>query len=142
MRVIILTGLPGSGKSTVCKNWFPHYTRINQDTLGNRQACIDLMTKELDAGKNVIVDRVNHTPQQRKFWIDLALQHGADSVTALVLQAAPDECVARIHARKDHETITEDMPLDKKREIVYKFGKDWVLPGLDEGFNTIIIHRN
>jgi len=142
MRVIILTGLPGAGKSTVCKNWYPNYVRINQDNLGSRDACIKEMIQCLEQNQNVIVDRVNHTTKQRKFWIDLALQHGAESVTSVVLQVPEEECVARIHNRKDHETIKEDMPLEQKKSIVYKFNKDFEMPSLSEGFSTIIIHRN
>lgn len=142
MKVVILTGLPGSGKSTVCNGWFPTYVRINQDTLGNRQACIDEMRKQLEAGQSIVVDRVNHTAQQRSFWIDIAKGYPVETITSVVLAVPEEECIARIHVRKDHETISEDMPLEKKRAIVYKFHKDFEMPSLSEGFNTVIIHRN
>jgi bifunctional polynucleotide phosphatase/kinase len=142
MNVVILTGLPGSGKSTVCKDWFPTYTRINQDALGNRQACIDEMRKQLDAGNSVVIDRVNVTKQQREIWIDVAKGYPVKSITSVVLAVPEEECIARIHVRKDHETITEDMPLEKKKSIVYNFHQMYEMPTLSEGFNTVIIHRN
>jgi bifunctional polynucleotide phosphatase/kinase len=142
MNVVILTGLPGAGKSTVCKDWFPNYVRINQDTLGNRQACIDEMRKQLDQGHDVVIDRVNHTKQQRSFWIDVAKGYPVKTITSVVLAVPEEECIARIHARRDHETISEDMPLEKKKSIVYKFHHEFEMPTLSEGFNTVIIHRN
>jgi predicted kinase len=142
MKAIILVGLPGSGKSSVCHNWFPGYVRINQDTLGNRQACIDEMVRLLSEKKDVIIDRVNSTKQQRKFWVDIALQMGVESLTAVVLDVPTEECIARIHNRKNHPTIAEMMPLEKKRQIVYNFDKSFELPSISEGFSTVIIHKN
>ena len=38
--VVILVGLMGSGKSTLCKQGiFPDFKRINQDQLGSRKKC-------------------------------------------------------------------------------------------------------
>lgn len=142
MRCVILTGLPGAGKSTVCKSWFPTYLRINQDQLGNRAACIAVAREAFEANKNVIIDRVNHSKQQRAIWLDLALGYGAESITSVFLDVPADECVARIDARKSHETITEDLSIERKRLIVYNFHKELEIPALSEGFSTIIIHRN
>lgn len=142
MRVIILTGLPGCGKSTVATQWFPNYTRINQDELGDRQACIESMRNALERNFDVIVDRTNVTRDQRKHWIDLALGYGAESLTSIFLDVPEEECIARIDLRKDHPTIKEDMPLEKKKSIVYSFNRTLQIPSLTEGFKTIIIHSN
>jgi predicted kinase len=142
MKVIIMCGLPGSGKSTLSKNWFPNYFRISQDELGSRNKCIDVMRYALDSKTDVLVDRVNNTKSQRKFWLDLALQAGATAITCVYIQVPEEECIARIHERKGHETISSEMSLDKKREIVYNFNKNFEMPTLDEGFSSILITRN
>lgn len=142
MKVILLIGIPGSGKSTICKNWFPKYTRINQDELGDRKKCIAAMHLALQKKQDVIIDRCNMTIEQRKHWVNLALEYGAEAITCIVLDVNEEEAIARIHDRKDHPTIQSSMSLEKKREIVYSFGKTAEFPQLSEGFTSIVITRN
>src|SRR5690606_41868988 len=64
---LILTGLPGSGKSYLStqletKGW----VRVNQDDLGSVQECKKLFEKSLLKQKNVIVDRCNVHSKDRK----------------------------------------------------------------------------
>jgi predicted kinase len=141
MKVIILVGVPGAGKSTLAKTQFPGYMRVNQDELGDRLACIKAMQKALSEGKDVIVDRTNINKKQRKVFIDLALQMGADSVNCIYLDIDDEEAIARIHLRKHHETIRESMSLEVKKGIVYQFRRSLEIPELSEGFNSIIITR-
>ena len=42
-----------------------------QDSLGSRQACEDAVTDLMKRGRRCVVDRCNHTNQQRDLWIDL-----------------------------------------------------------------------
>lgn len=142
MKMIILMGIPGSGKSTIAEKFFPKYVRISQDELGSRDACIKKVKQTLESGLNVIVDRCNVSRSQRKFWVDLGLQYDVEAITCIYLQVDEEECVARIYDRKNHPTIKNDMPLEKKREIVYKFAKDFQMPDLLEGFTNIVITRN
>lgn len=145
-RVFILVGVPGSGKSTYVQKLKDHYLNhtwcvINQDKLGSRNACIDAMHGALDRGESVIVDRCNTTKSQRKLWIDVANYHTTETITVIQLVTDPEECIARIHFRKNHETITEEMPIEKKRQIVYKFFHDAEQITLDEGISNILIVR-
>ena len=141
MEVILLMGLPGSGKSTLASK-FDGYSIINQDTLGTRQACIKLASALLDDQKNVVIDRCNINKVQRKYWVDLALSYGASSIKCIYLDVDPVECVYRITERKNHPTISQDMPIDKKQQIVVNFFKDMEMPSLEEGFSEIILKRN
>lgn len=142
MNVIVLVGLPGSGKSTVAKKYFPNYVRISQDLAGNREACIMDMKAAIKRDYDIIIDRTNINRAQRKYWIDLALGAGAKNLTCIYLDVGEEECIARINIRKGHETIKEDMPLEKKRAIVYNFNKSFERPELKEGFSTVIYTRN
>lgn len=142
MNMIILIGLPGSGKTTICNKWFPGYVRISQDELGSREACIKKTTQCLEAGLNVIIDRCNTSKSERKHWIDLALGYNADVVTAVCLEVLESECIARINERKNHPTISHTMSLEEKSKIVYKFARDFESVSLDEGFTNIVITRN
>lgn len=100
------------------------------------------MKEALRKNQNVIVDRCNMTIEQRSHWINLALEFGAESVVGILLDVHPEECLARIDTRKSHQTIQPSFPLDKKREIVYKFTNSFEVPQLSEGFSSIVVTRN
>ena len=135
-----MVGVPGSGKSTLCEKQFSSYTRVSQDELGNRDACIkkchELMEKKVD----IIIDRTNINKKQRKYWIDLGLHYGYE-INCVVLIINEEEAIARIHNRNNHPTITKEMSLEKKKFIVYNFGREYEAPVLDEGFNSILFTR-
>jgi predicted kinase len=141
-KMIILVGLPGSGKSTIAETHFKQdYYYINQDKMGNREACISAVKKVLESGGNVIIDRVNSTRKQRAYWIELGIGYNCSSITCIVLDVDPEICVGRIVDRKGHETITEEMDIEKKRQIVHQFAKTFESPTLEEGFSSIVITR-
>ena len=95
--LIVMTGLPGSGKSTVAKGLAADLgcAVISVDTIerGLRVAGVDpaqpiglaayavanrLVDVQLGLGHTVIADAVNHHPEARQAWIDLAAKHGVD----------------------------------------------------------------
>ncbi len=136
-----------SGKSTWAKKFqemYPldNYQVINQDKLGSRQKCIDKMHELLENSENVIIDRCNVNVEQRSHWIQAAMYHEVKTLTCVVLEVDTEEALARIHFRPNHETIAQDMDLDKKRGIVTKFAGMYSAPTLSEGFSSIIITRN
>lgn len=138
MKVYILVGCPGSGKSTLAKSSLSHLKRISQDANGGDKALTRKQFIEaLQSGNNVVVDRCNMTRGQRREWVNLALYHGVSQIHCIVLDADPEECVHRVNLRPGHETISREMPLDKKREIVYRFYNSFEDPSLDEGFSSI-----
>lgn len=142
MKLLLLCGTPGSGKSTIAKELYPNYVRLNQDELGDRQTCINECIKAFTQGKDVIIDRCNINRSQRDHWISLGLNYGVESITCLVLQEDPEECIARIHLRKGHPTIKDDISIDKRREIVYNFYNNFEMPSLKEGINKIIVSKS
>lgn len=92
-----MSGLPGSGKSTVAKQLAAELSCavIAVDTIehGLRQAGVDssqpiglaayavanrLVDVQLALGHTVIADAVNHHPDARQAWLDLAAAHDVD----------------------------------------------------------------
>lgn len=140
--MILLVGLPGSGKSRHYIRHYDNYVYINQDTLGTRDKCIKACEEALRKKQSVIIDRCNFNREQRKYFIDLALEYGVKSIKAIWLFVPEEECIARINIRKNHPTIPEELSLEKKMEIVFKLNKLFEPPTMDEPLSEIQIIRN
>ena len=64
MICIILVGPQGSGKTTYFQNYLSNYIHINQDILGKKHW--NVFTSAIIIKAPVVVDRINHTKDQRK----------------------------------------------------------------------------
>lgn len=116
-----MTGLPGSGKSTVASELAADVgcAVISVDTIehGLRDAGIDaeqplglaayavanrLVDTQLGLGQTVIADAVNHHPDARQAWLDLASAHGVD--VRVIHVECSDEALHRERLEtRDHE---------------------------------------
>jgi predicted kinase len=134
LKVLLLMGLPGSGKSTLCEK-LPQFKRINQDQLGNRNDCINAMKRSLSQGTPVVIDRTNISRSQRRYFLDVAKDHGA-KVFCIFLDVPAVECIERVRNRKVHETLPASS--EKRPEISAKFNTTLELPEYSEGYEEII----
>ncbi|EXX58576.1 uncharacterized protein OCT59_022288 [Rhizophagus irregularis] len=136
-RILVCVGVPGSGKSTFSKKlcqidhiWF----RVNQDDLGSRKACEEILKAQLKKGKNVIVDRCNFDKDQRKTWINIAYHHKL-SIDAIILDTPFEICEKRILNREEHPTQVHG---SKGLNILETFKQMYKLPNYNEGFERIL----
>lgn len=136
MKMLILVGNIGTGKSTYCLQHTGKYLRINQDELGSRYECIKVCENALKSQIPVIIDRTNINKSQRKFWLDLAKKYNYD-VECIVFTLDKEQSINRIINRKNHETINN---LTKKQieEIYDSFAKNYEQPLTNEGFSNIV----
>jgi len=141
MKLIIMVGMPGSGKSTFAAK-YNNYMVVNQDKMGDRLKCLEAFRKAAREGQNIIVDRCNINRLQRSIWIREAQRFGIKDINAVYLAVNPEVCVKRISERKNHPTIKENFSLEKNQEIVYNFTKTFEIPQIEEGFNKILIIKN
>lgn len=115
--MILLIGLPGSGKSTFSNllvQAMPYkFARVNQDQLGSREKCISAANRALDEKKCVILDRCNFDVAQRATWFDLCKKRNIP-IYGLVLQVPKQLCIQRCQGRGAHETIA---PKDAARVV-------------------------
>jgi DNA 3'-phosphatase len=72
-EMVLLVGVPASGKSSLVASCFPRHRRINQDSIGTREACVKATRDSIVThGVSVVIDATNITPMVRKGWQQLA----------------------------------------------------------------------
>ena len=83
--VVIMIGLPASGKSTWILNNLPNFTRISGDvhkTQPKMKAAAE--TEWKNGARKFVIDATNATPDHRKFWIDWASSHNMNTKCVFV----------------------------------------------------------
>jgi len=115
-ELILLVGNVGSGKSTLCKEKYPSYTRVSQDEQG-KNAHKKVFTEALSRNENIIVDRQNHLREQREYFLSMGKEN---NYTTKIIWLKVDKalCERRILSRKDHPTISNK---DNVRSIVNSY---------------------
>ncbi len=111
--LVLIVGLPGSGKSTFAAENFPMDAvagtdRIRQELSNNpsNQLVSDkaffmverLVKERLSRGKIIVVDAMNLTENARKRFMDIAKKENA-TIQAIVMDTSAEESVARDQAR-------------------------------------------
>lgn len=83
-KLVILVGPPSCGKTTWCKqDKFKEYSVIDQENYKIKSKVINLMIKELQDGKSVIINKRNELEKDRKEFIEIAKEYGAIPVIVL-----------------------------------------------------------
>jgi predicted kinase len=129
MELVIITGLPGAGKSTLyMRKFFATHMRINLDMLKTRHREMLLFTACLAAKQSVVVDNTNPTAEDRQKYIEPAKAAGFEVVGfyfAPDVQGAIERNAARIGTARVPEAA-----------IYHALGK-FELPTKAEGFDRL-----
>jgi len=129
---VILVGLPGAGKSTFCRERFPHHECISKDALprtSGKQARQDaLLRQALAAGRSVVVDNTNVTPAERAAVIAIAREFPA-RVVGYYIEAATRDAVARNERRTGRAKVP--------KVAIFTAAKRLVPPAAGEGFDEL-----
>ena len=102
-ELVLLVGPQGAGKSTFCNQYLSDHYRISQDEQGQKQH-FEMFKQALQAQSKIVVDRINHTREQRYRYLSLAKDAGFETKIVVVNRKFKD-CLERIKNRKDHPTL-------------------------------------
>ena len=127
--MILLMGIPGSGKSTFYQNHLAsRYVRVNLDTLKTRKREADLIDACFAAGKEFCVDNTNLTREERAKYIHRA-KAGGYRIVGYFLKSVVKDCIARNERRSGVTRLPA--------KAVAAMSNRMELPRRDEGFDEL-----
>ncbi|AYZ11152.1 ATP-binding protein [Chryseobacterium arthrosphaerae] len=128
MEMIIFTGIPASGKSSLYKElFFNSHIRISMDLLNTRNKEGKLLQYCFDTQSKMVIDNTNVSRENRRRYIQLAIQNKY-SIVGYYFESDIRDCLERNKNRKD--SINETGIKAKYKELE--------LPSLEEGFDQIV----
>ncbi|XP_016961359.1 uncharacterized protein F21D5.5 [Drosophila biarmipes] len=133
-EMIIMVGLPGSGKSHFCASFLKSrgYKSVNADTLGSTQNCLTACKRFLEAGQSCVVDNTNVDAASRKKFLQLASEMKIPC-RCLVMNVPVAQVKHNIAFRE-----LSDSTHSKIKDMVFNMmKKKYQEPALDEGFKSI-----
>jgi predicted kinase len=137
MEVVILIGLPASGKSTFYRERFAAtHDHVSKDRMRNaarpqaRQQ--ELIAASLARGRSVVVDNTNPTRAARAAIVGVARQYGA-AVAAYFFDTAASDALRRNRIRRGRERVPD--------AAIFTVRKRLEPPDASEGFDRAYVVR-
>jgi predicted kinase len=132
-ELVILVGLPGSGKTSFYRERFAgSHEHISKDLMRNRSDRQHRQSALIDAalagGRSVVVDNINATIADRAALIEVGRRHGA-AIAVYALSTVAAECLERNRGR----TGTERVPA----VAIHTAAKRMQAPSRGEGFDRL-----
>lgn len=139
--LIIMMGLPCSGKSTLALEIYSKYSsicndiiHINQDEIG-KTACEQLLSSQAKSADLIILDRCNPTEADRTYWINMYRGLSSKKITIIYLNMGLDLSLKRLPQRKNHLTLDSGLSGSK---IIMDMNKKLSQPSKLEGWDELI----
>ena len=93
-ELILMIGIPGSGKSTFCREYFPGYEYLSLDVLHTRNRETAALQAAIAARKNCVVDNTNVSAAERVKFIGAGRSAGY-RIVGYYMRSKIDECLKR-----------------------------------------------
>jgi len=151
VNLIMMVGLPGSGKSTYALDYFPYHVYVSSDTIiegvasAMNKSYTEIFNDVIDAanlmaqaelslasfaGENIVIDRTNLTKKSRAKNLSLLKYSVPYKTTAIVMDVPLELLKLRLTKRNESGKIIPD-------EVMETFVSSFEMPTLDEGFDEI-----
>jgi predicted kinase len=129
MELIMLIGIPGSGKSSFYKTYFFNtYVRVSLDLLNTRNKEKRFMALAFALQQRMVLDNTNVTKAERAQYIHQAMAHKF-AVTGYYFESQLSVCLDRNENRTGKEKIDRVGVIAKHKALE--------LPGYAEGFDKL-----
>lgn len=134
MEIIVFTGIPASGKTTLFEKMFKGtYIRVSLSVLGARKNEDEFIAKCIKKNKSFVVDNTNMTITERKKYIDIAKKLNCKIINYR-LCIDKEKAITRNNGRYGKARV--------KEVAIYTALKNFVQPSIEEGFNELYIVNN
>mmetsp|Transcript_8974 Transcript_8974/g.11896 ORF Transcript_8974/g.11896 Transcript_8974/m.11896 type:complete len:509 (-) Transcript_8974:211-1737(-) len=133
-ELVVLCAPPAAGKSTLCKNGFPEYERVNRDTLKTMQKCKKVAEEHLESGRSVIIDNLNRDVKTRKEWLNLAKKYNVP-VRCVRVNVPKDICFHLNTFRSVNPYAVDNRKVPSM--VIHGFFKNVEEPTTNEGFCAV-----
>lgn len=133
-EIILMIGPPGSGKSMFVQSVLIPlgYIRVNRDTLLTTSKCLKEVQNNINKGKSVVVDNINHDVKSRERYIKIAKKYGYN-IKCVIIDVSIETSMHN-SAYRHYKGQSQHIP-----DIVYRmYKKNYVQPSENEGINDII----
>lgn len=136
--VVVLIGVPGSGKSHFVQRFCPNWSVISRDAIGTMAKCEQALSLALkDEECRVVIDNTNFDLESRKRWLSIASKSNCMTIAVCMVvsveQALHNNCFRRLAALRRGLASAQMVPTFVIKNQV----KNFVPPTPDEGFALI-----
>lgn len=130
--LIIMMGIPASGKSTFAARHLQNFSRINLDNLRTREREDAMLHALFISEEDIVVDNTNVSPEERAKYFELADKNGY-MVVGLFMESILKDCIKRNAQREGNARIPE--------KGVEARARDLVMPTDDEPFDYLFFAK-
>jgi bifunctional polynucleotide phosphatase/kinase len=137
--LVVVTGLPGSGKSYLVSHLLSDFEDISRDKLGTMEKCAKTLKEVLKRNScRIVVDNTNTTTEQRSQWIRIAKELKVDIIISVFVNISVDQCLhnnsfRRLLTLKKEGTSNPTVPTF----VIKKMSNELVAPNFKEGFDVL-----
>lgn len=134
-EVILMIGLPGSGKSHFVENYIkPHgYYVISRDKSGSWQKCVNSLNEALKTNRNAVVDNINPDRASRERFVEVCKRYNV-KVRCFCMDVPLERC---LHNNKFREIVDSEHEIIGS-SLITAYKSSFEPPSLEEGFSSIL----